>query len=583
MEFYQLIDTYINEIGCSAKTLAAKSGISASVISRYRTGERTPSPDSDIIEKLAKGISALSNFDEKTVYNQLFSSLSTKTNFADQAFYKTNKLINELHLKQSDIAKSLNYDASFISRVLSGQRYPSDVETFLEEISLYLANNVNSEQIHSLSEIIFVPEEALSTVEIRNSYILKWLHQDNTSTINFLNKLDTFDYNDFLNIDSLQNLKLSPDTYQVPTSRHYLGIEEMKQGEIDFFRTAILSKSTDDIYMYNDMSMMDMIDESFLIEYMKGLAFLVKKGHKIHMIHNLNRPFQELLVGLETWMPLYMTGQIIPYYFDNINDPVFNHVNYSAGTVALHGSCIQGFRNTGIYFLTKQETQVEYLRVRAREMTHMATPLMNIYQQPDRNEFYKVFQELIDSSDSFSSVLFAPPLTTLSDELLEKIIDNYLEDNKNKEIENGITKEAILQQVNYTHKIENEFFKDLLSKKPVNTKFHILTEEEFKKRPTFIPLGLGFCDINLPYTYETYMEHVELTRKAANENPALTMEELSHPGFKNIQIRTGTSDSPWVLISKGMSPAIHFLIKNPVLTNAIINMELPFSNFDTDN
>ena len=79
------------------------------------------------------------------------------------------------------------------------------------------------------------------------------------------------------------------------------------------------------------------------------------------------------------------------------------------------------------------------------------------------------------------------------------------------------------------------------------------------------------------------MEHVELTRKAANENPALTMEELSHPGFKNIQIRTGTSDSPWVLISKGMSPAIHFLIKNPVLTNAIINMELPFSNFDTDN
>ena len=56
MEFYQIIDSYINEIGCSAKELANASEISSSVISRYRTGERTPSPNSDIINKLAKGI-----------------------------------------------------------------------------------------------------------------------------------------------------------------------------------------------------------------------------------------------------------------------------------------------------------------------------------------------------------------------------------------------------------------------------------------------------------------------------------------------------------------------------------------------
>ena len=45
----------------------------------------------------------------------------------------------------------------------------------------------------------------------------------------------------------------------------------------------------------------------------------------------------------------------------------------------------------------------------------------------------------------------------------------------------------------------------------------------------------------------------------------------------------GDSEKPWVLISNNMSPAIHFLIENPILADAIIKMRNPFGNFDTDN
>ena len=585
MEFYQLIDSYINELGCSAKELANASGLSTSVISRYRTGERTPSPDSELINKLAKGICALSNSitDEKVIYNQLLASLTSKTNFANQAFYKANKLINELHIKQSELAKSLNYDASFISRVFSAQRYPADIEAFLNEVAEYISKDLSPEQIHILSELVFVSEENLDSNESRKDFILKWFHQDNTSMINFLNTLDNFDYNDFLNTNYPQNSKLDPDTHQIPSNKRYVGIEEMKRAEIDFLRSAILSKSTDDIYMYNDMSMMDMIDESFLMDYMKGLSFLVKKGHKIHNIHNLDRPLQELLVGLEAWLPLYMTGQIIPYYFDNLSDPVFKHATYSASNVALFGSSINGFRNTGFYYMSLLQDEVDYLRVRAQEMIQLAKPLMKIYKQENRNEFYQTFHEYLDKSDSFSSILYAPPLTTLSNELLNKMIDQYLSDKESKGVSNGITREAIIQQVNYTHMIEDDLFKYMLTKKHINTKFHVFTEKEFQNSPTFIPLSLGFGEINLPYTYETYMEHVELTRKAVENTPSLSMEELSNPGFKNIQIRIGNGETPWVLISKGISPAIHFLIENPILANTIINMKEPFDIFDTDN
>ena len=42
MKFGDLLNSYIESLGCTAKELADRSGISPAVISRYRSGERTP-------------------------------------------------------------------------------------------------------------------------------------------------------------------------------------------------------------------------------------------------------------------------------------------------------------------------------------------------------------------------------------------------------------------------------------------------------------------------------------------------------------------------------------------------------------
>ena len=46
----------------------------------------------------------------------------------------------------------------------------------------------------------------------------------------------------------------------------------------------------------------------------KGLAAILKKGLRLNMVHDLNRPYAEMMLGLESWIPLYMTGQIAPWY-----------------------------------------------------------------------------------------------------------------------------------------------------------------------------------------------------------------------------------------------------------------------------
>lgn len=42
MKFKEVLNEYLKELDCSSKRLASESGLSESVICRYRSGERTP-------------------------------------------------------------------------------------------------------------------------------------------------------------------------------------------------------------------------------------------------------------------------------------------------------------------------------------------------------------------------------------------------------------------------------------------------------------------------------------------------------------------------------------------------------------
>lgn len=48
----------------------------------------------------------------------------------------------------------------------------------------------------------------------------------------------------------------------------------------------------------------------------------LKKGLYLNIIHNLDRPFNEMMLGLESWIPIYMTGQVSPFYFKNNNNNI---------------------------------------------------------------------------------------------------------------------------------------------------------------------------------------------------------------------------------------------------------------------
>lgn len=143
----------------------------------------------------------------------------------------------------------------------------------------------------------------------------------------------------------------------------------MKQGELDFLSEALLSDGAEGVFMFSDMRVDDMAaDAEFLGKYMLGLALLLKKGLRISVIHNLSRPFNEMMVGLKGWIPLYMTGLISPYYLKGAHNSVFCHSLNVSGAAALSGEPIAGFYAKGRYYLSADSREVAYYRERADQL-----------------------------------------------------------------------------------------------------------------------------------------------------------------------------------------------------------------------
>ncbi len=63
-------------------------------------------------------------------------------------------------------------------------------------------------------------------------------------------------------------------------------------------------------------------DPEFPKKWMMGMAMMLKKGLHIRQIHNLDRSFEEMMLGLESWIPMYMTGQISPYYLPKVQEVI---------------------------------------------------------------------------------------------------------------------------------------------------------------------------------------------------------------------------------------------------------------------
>lgn len=576
MNFTELINEYFNLLKCTQTEFSTYCNLSPSVISRYLSGERVPS-DNNQISALAKGISELAanngmdfnSYSYEHILDELNNSVHNKDKIYSVVSTNFDAIISYFNINVKNLASKTNFDSSFLYRVRSGERRPADLDGFCEIISEYVSStyfeSVDKETTKSFLECNDASFDDTTSFKLAINFYLQNHHNTNTndSSANqmdgFLNALNDFDLDEFMDSIHFYDLKIPTSPIKIPVSKTYNTLEEMRQSELDFFKYTALSRSKEPIYMCGDMPMIEMAeDKEFNKKWMFGIAAAIKKGLHINIIHNVNRPFEELMLGFQAWIPIYMTGQVSPYQLEGYKNEVFHELNYVSGSASLYGECIDGYHNDGRYCLSSSKSEIKYYKKKLDNIFSHAVPLMDIYDSSRKNELYDFFNQSVQEKVTRRVMNYALPLFTMPKDLLLEMIRSVPENDKT-----SITTYYDKYSEQISSLVEScEYILDL----------HTMSEDEFNEKGMQLSFPILFMDYEIPYTYEQYKKHIDATIEYSKSHKHFQINYIDVSAFKNIRVTT--LFGKYCVISKCKSPNIHFVLSHHEMVKAMENFKI---------
>ena len=153
MNFNEILNQYMEQLGITAKELSDASGLAASTLSRYRLGDRVPEKDSRVFHQLC---SALASIAEQKYRQGIIPKTITKSQIMnhflecrdmmaldrEQFRQKLNTLIFVLTINISNLCRYINYDTSTLFRIRNGSRKPSDPVKFAASVAEYISQGL---------------------------------------------------------------------------------------------------------------------------------------------------------------------------------------------------------------------------------------------------------------------------------------------------------------------------------------------------------------------------------------------------------------------------------------------------------
>ncbi len=567
MKFSEQLQFYMNELGVSSRELARESGISESALSRYRSGERTPSADEKRLHGLAEALVRASTlsvvpYSAEEIYLSFMDIVGSGLTIPYENYLENlHQLMEIMGIRSNALAKELAFDPSYISRILSGKRKPAEIRTFnAQVVSVVLKNAEEREREETLATLLRIPVEVIRDPEKKEEALLAWLGT-NTEKVathpvrRFLRGVEGFDIEEYFRTTNIEEVKrLVPPAVSLPKRKVYIGITSMLEAQADFMRLTVLNRSTDTVFMYTDFSSAEVMRRpDFLKRYLIGINSIIRRGLKIKIIHNVHRPLSEMLLTLEMHVPLYLTGQVEPYYMNKSQGDIFSHHLWVSGGLALFGEGVIGYLTEGMHVLTNHAAELRYARKRAKRLLESAYPLMQIYRGESYDQLRKENGELFQIGDRSLSYSYLP-VSYLSPEE----IDAYMQ------------RAGVKSSTRRVIQIRAEYRRQSMANR--NKESHVrlyvpdITEEEFQKNPillSFAELGL---DLTIEYSYEEYRKHLEKIRLAGEQSE--NVETIFGQGHTLRAVNIYLFHGKAVVIMKCRSPLSCIIMRHPSMLRA---------------
>ena len=105
------------------------------------------------------------------------------------------------------------------------------------------------------------------------------------------------------------------------------------------------------------------------------LSKVINSGIKIKIIHSLNRNFIELFTAVSIWFPLYLSGNIEPYYIPKLRDGINRRSLFVSNHDAVISNSVNEKTNKMLNIYIKDKKAIKALKEEFNNYLALATPL----------------------------------------------------------------------------------------------------------------------------------------------------------------------------------------------------------------
>lgn len=458
-------------------------------------------------------------------------------------------LMSVLNVTNSALAKALSVDPSLISRWRSGSRTPAKDSGYFEIIASYLVDHAKMEhQKLAICEIMGCDPRVLEKEDLKE-LVKNWLLDapvpDTRLVGGFLSKVGLF--------KTPQVQQEAYDTTlegQVASFELFYGDEGKRRAVMKFLSCAMSEAEPGTILLYSDENVDWFLgDKLYSLRLATTMIELTKKGWKVNMVHTLSRDISEMLLAIDFWLPLYMTGAVTPYYNPRYKQHYFRRTLFVVPKLAaVTCTVFEDFPHT-VNLFTREPRVVELLEEEYLRFLDTCRPLMYI-PQVGSSEMFSLLEDFEDQVASCFIITDGLPLVTMPAEVLEKILQRC---------DFG----SVEQFFSHWRKRVASFEKNLKAQ----PQFHLVklpNVEDVKDSRVNVEMPELGC--NTSYTVEEYVTHLKhllfLLRNYKNYHLCIS------PKSFDTNVHMAVKDETGVLVFKKDPPTRLFAINHPDMTNA---------------
>ncbi|MBQ9384578.1 MAG: hypothetical protein IJT87_10115 [Ruminiclostridium sp.] len=394
------LKTIMKAIDATTRSLAEYTGISYPNIGKITNGSRVPTKKlSSTTPKLVNGIYGFAETNnklgvlcetvgcdttigEKEIKKALLDWLYEDTPQPESGDVRFRERFLEIQTivgaEVIEIARHSGVSLEIVKKITSSARAPSRYSEVLNSISETLLSLAEENGVMpEVCEAMGITEQELSEMNAV-PVLMDWLKGRTSAADSYIMSQV---------VGSMMNPTMLPaglpafERVAVPeildeSEPAYVGTGGLQRAVIRFLGNAA-RRPRSELLLYSDQDM-EWMQASFTPKWLSLMRECLQNGVKMKIIHNIDRDPSEMLFALKSWMPLYMTGLVEPYYRTDKSGERFRHTMFIGESGCIEGYCAAGAERDCIYHYITDTEKLGHIRDSYDKMLSGAAPLVTV-------------------------------------------------------------------------------------------------------------------------------------------------------------------------------------------------------------